>query len=719
LNTTPRVSSESWQALFNPKTVAVIGATNTPGAWGNNSVKGLMGFKDRQVFPVNPKSPEVLGLKAYPSVKDIPGPVDLAIIVVAEKLVPGVMRECVAKGVRSAVIITSGFGEMGAAGKKLEKEIADIARKGGIHFIGPNSMGHTVTSTGLTTFGQLGKSAAGNVAVLAQSGSTCLRIAHSLEASGIAPSMYISTGNEADLTMEDYLEYLAEDKNTKLIAAYIEGLRDGRRFYELARRITPHKPIVVLKAGGTATSAKAVMSHTGALAGADNIHSAAFKQSGVIRVEDEDELIDVVYALMNCPLPHGPRAGILSVGGGPGALMAEAVEKEGLTIGELEPSTITKLDGLLSTRWPRRNPVDMAGPSGNDMALVSSLLFALMDDKNLDFIMLNAPLIIEPGTFAKWSGLDAEGIKTQREKQEKTIQAIREKAEQYEKPVVMMWQAHGFTSPEVTALFRQGRFIICSNARRASRILKYLAWYRQYITNAAETHVSPLSTKEKKTGKTTLLTEIEAKAVTKDAGINVTDTRLAVSAQQAVDICKETGYPAVLKIASPDITHKTDAGGVKTGLKDAKEVQQAYDAILASVKAKFPHAKIDGVTVQPMARPGVEIIIGMFKDPQFGPVIMFGLGGIFVEVLKDVAFRLIPIARRDAEEMIEEIKGKALLNGYRGQEPAGKVALVDALLKVSALVEKSPDIKELDLNPVFAYNDSIIAVDARIVLEGK
>ena len=481
MNNKPRINRDSWQYLFAPATVAVIGASNTAGSWGNNAMRGLVTSKEIRIYPVNPNSPDVVGVKAYRSVVDIPDTVDLAVIVVAEKLVPVVMRECVTKGVKTAIIITSGFGEMGEEGRKLEAEVAAIARQGGIHFIGPNSMGHADTRSQLSTFGQFGEMPRGQVAVLAQSGSTCLKIVRSLGDSGIALSKYISTGNEADLTMEDYLEYLADDDDTKIIAAYIEGLRDGRRFFNLAKKITPHKPIVVVKVGGTEESARAVMSHTGALAGADAVYTAAFKQSGVIRVEDDDELCDVVYALLNSPLPRNNRVGILSIGGGPGALAAEACEKGGLVIGKLEPATITRLDGLLSSRWPRRNPVDMAGPSAAEISVVSSLLSVMMEDKNLDFIFLLAPIIMDKTLLAGRLGLNPEAVKAYREKEEKNMALIRDKVEEYQKPVVLMWQLRGYSDPETTSLLRKGRFVVCTNTRRAARVLRYLVWYRQYL----------------------------------------------------------------------------------------------------------------------------------------------------------------------------------------------------------------------------------------------
>lgn len=481
MNIATRVPPESWQHLFSPTAVAVIGASNSKGSWGNNAIKGLLKSDNRRIYPVNPNSPEVLGIKAYPSVVEIPDTIDLAVIVVAEKLVPGVMRQCVTKGVKSAIIITAGFGEMGEEGRRLEREVADIARQGGIHFIGPNSMGHADTRTQLSTYGEYGEMPQGQVALLSQSGSTCLKIVRVLVENGIALSKYISTGNEADIIMEDYLEYLANDDDTKIIALYVEGLRDGRRFFNLAKKITPHKPIVAVKVGGTEESARAVMSHTGVLAGTDRVYDAAFRQSGVIRVEDDDELIDVVYALLNSPLPRGNRTGILSIGGGQGALAAEACEREGLAIAKLEPATITRLDGLLPARWPRRNPVDMAGPSAAEITVVSSLLLAMMEDENLDFIFVLAPMIMDRAFLFGRMGLGAEGVKAFRQNEEKNVLLIGEKVRAYEKPVAMMWQWRGSSDPEVAALFRKGKFIVCANSRRAARVLRHLVWYRQYL----------------------------------------------------------------------------------------------------------------------------------------------------------------------------------------------------------------------------------------------
>lgn len=481
-----KVTPDIWRNLFSPASVAVIGASNTPGSWGNNAMKGVLSAGDRRVYPVNPNSPEVLGKKAYRSVVDIPDSIDLAVIVVTEKLVPDILRQCVARGIKAAVIITSGFGETGEPGRKIEAELVEIARQGGLRFIGPNSMGHADTGSPLTTFQQMGEMPRGPVAVLSQSGSTCMRIVRALAEMGVACSKYVSTGNEASLYLEDYLEYLADDDATKLIVAYIEGLRDGRRFFNLAKEITAQKPIVTVKVGGTAESAQAVMSHTGALAGSDAVYTAAFRQSGVIRAEDDDELCDVVYALLNSPWPRSNRVGILTIGGGQGALMAEICEKEGLAVGKLEPSTVEKLDKILPSRWPRRNPVDMAGPSAAELSHVANLLWPLIEDKNLDIILLLVPLIMDKSLLTSRIGLKPEQVQAYREKEERNIMLTRENIERYQKPVALMWQGRGVNSdPTIASLLRKGKILTFSSARRTVRVLHHLAWYRQYLAATA------------------------------------------------------------------------------------------------------------------------------------------------------------------------------------------------------------------------------------------
>ncbi len=482
LDNAPRILPDTWQYFFSPASVAVIGASNTPGSWGNNAMKGPLSSGNNRVYPVNPNSPQVLGRAAYKNIGEIPDTIDLAVIVVHEKLVPDVMRQCAAKGVKAAIIITSGFAETGEEGRRLEKEVLEIARQSGIRFIGPNSMGHADTSSRLSTFGPMTDAPKGPVAILSQSGSTCIKMVRAFGELGIYCSKYISTGNEADLYLEDYLEYLAGDDNTKLIAAYVEGLRDGRRFFRLAGEIAKTKPIVVVKVGGTEESARAVMSHTGALAGSDAVYSAAFKQSGVIRTEDDDELCDVVYALLNSPLPRSNSVGILTIGGGQGALATEICNREGLALGKLQPETVLKLDKILPARWPRRNPVDMAGPSAADLSQITNLLWPMMEDDNLDIILLLAPVIADNYVLTWRMGLKPEQIQAYRENEARNLKLIKQNIEKFEKPVAMMWQGRGINNdPSAAESLRNGKVLAFNSVRRTARVFSMLYRYRRYL----------------------------------------------------------------------------------------------------------------------------------------------------------------------------------------------------------------------------------------------
>ena len=471
-----------WQCLFSPSTIAVIGASNTRGSWGYSIMQGLLDTGKWRIYPINPKASEVFGIKAYRNVVDIPDSVDLAVIVIAAPLVPAVLTECASKAIKTAVIITAGFAEIGEQGQKLEAELVKIAAEKGIRFLGPNSLGHANTRLQLSTFGQKWEMPTGPVALLSQSGNMCLNIVRNGINSGIAFSKYISTGNEANLLLEDYLEYLAEDDDTRVIAAYIEGLRDGRRFFRLAKEISSRKPIVVIKTGGTEESARAVRSHTGALAGSDAVYTAAFRQTGVIRVDDEEELCDVVFALLNCPLPRGNRIAILSMGGGPGALTAEVCEKEGLTISQLDSSTVTKLDTYLPSRWSRRNPVDMAGISASEYPVVANSLWALIEDRNVDAIFLQAPIVATKDQLLHRMGLNSDEIKAYREKEKENLRLLRQKMQESGKPVVLVGQIGGIKSdPEISSLFNTEKILAYSNARRAAKVMRHLAWYRQYL----------------------------------------------------------------------------------------------------------------------------------------------------------------------------------------------------------------------------------------------
>jgi acyl-CoA synthetase (NDP forming) len=470
----------NWQYIFDPKSVAVIGASNNSGSWGYGIMKHLLHSTRRQIYPVNPNAAEVMGVKAYASVLDITEPVEMAVIVVASPRAPQVIRECVQKGIKAAVVVAGGFAESGGEGVKLEADLVKVARQGGIRFIGPNTMGHANPSSKLSTLAWTFETPPGPVALIAQSGNYGHRILHRGMMSGIGFSKFVCTGNEADIHLEDYFEYVAEDKDTRIIAAYIEGLREGRRFFELAKKITPHKPVIVIKAGATKASAEAARSHTATLAGSDKVYTAAFHQAGVLRVEDDDELCDVVTAMLYQPLPHGRKIGILTIGGGLGVMSAEACEKEGLTIPKLASATIEKLNKHLPPRWSHANPVDMAGISMAENPVTFPSLFAIMEDKDIDAILLQAPIGANTDRLAAM--YNKEEIKAYRQAEESALDKLKLRVKRDEKPVFMVKPAVEFaTDPEVASLFSREAIPVYPSPRRAARVLNHLSWYRDYL----------------------------------------------------------------------------------------------------------------------------------------------------------------------------------------------------------------------------------------------
>ncbi len=485
LNSRFSIDNGFWQALFGADSIAVIGAKNDIGTWGNDamraSVESARAKTGRRVYAVNPNEAEVLGVKSYASILDIPDTVDLAIIVVPAPIVPQVLRQCSEKKVRAAVIISAGFAEVNEDGARLQAELVAIAREAGIHFVGPNCNGHADMYTRIASLGFASRIPAGPMSLLSQSGTLGASVMQTAANRGIGLSKVVSTGNEADMHLEDYLSYLAQDEHTRVIALYIEGLREGRRFYELAKTITRQKPIVALKSGTTGASARAARSHTGALAGSDAVYTAAFKQSGVIRAEDEEELCDIVLALCRLPLPRGNRVGILTMGGGFGVVTAEDCEKEGLEIASLEPGTLKKMSAILPSRWTPGNPVDLVGTRQvNGNSISDACLQLLLEDKNVDGIISLMPPMMFP--MSMMGEIKPDQIRAMQMKNEKNQETLYRQLKQYDKPLVYIRrisihlpnEPKDMTSPKV---------IIpeYTHPRRAARVLLYLARYRRYL----------------------------------------------------------------------------------------------------------------------------------------------------------------------------------------------------------------------------------------------
>jgi acyl-CoA synthetase (NDP forming) len=477
-----------WHSLFAADSVAVIGARDVPGTWAFDAMNSVlaptkMGIR-RRVYAVNPSTQTVMGLSSYKTILDIADPVELAIIVVPANVVPSVLRQCAQKKVKAAVIISAGFAEVDEAGARLQAELVQIARQGGLHFVGPNCIGHADLHSQVASTRIAGRIRPGTMALLSQSGTLGATIAQMVASNGIGLSKFVATGNEADLHLEDYLEYLAQDNDTRLITAYIEGLREGRRFFQLAQEITVKKPIVVIKTGTTNESGRAAKSHTGALAGSDAIYTAAFKQAGVIRAEDEEDLCGMAVALLNQPLPRGNRIGILTFGGGFGVMAAEACEKEGLKIATLEPKTLEKLNAILPSRWSHGNPVDIAGVRGTaeDTTFLScqSLLLA---DKNIDAILSFLPPIVSPpqpdGSFSP------DQIKIMQADNQKQLDLVSQQLKQYDKPLylVRMFMLQPAKDASLVSPVIKERIPEYGHVRRAARVLCQLAWYQQYLNH--------------------------------------------------------------------------------------------------------------------------------------------------------------------------------------------------------------------------------------------
>lgn len=697
-------------AIFHPKSVAIIGASSREGSFGYLFLSGFMkmGFKD--IYPVHPREKELLGLKAYGSVKDIPHEVDLAILLIPPKEALRVVQECAEKAVKGIVLFTAGFGEKGEEGKKIEREMVSVVRRAGARLIGPNTNGLYVPSERLLTLpGSLTAGGltteSGGVSVFAQSGSFDDYTSQVLVSKNIRFNKVVSCGNEADLTSTDFLEYFGADTGTEIIGGYIEGIRDGRRFYELARKISRRKPIIVWKGGLTETGARAALAHTGSLSGSRQVWETMARQAGIISVNSFEEMTDCLLAFSWLPLPQGKRVAIISGMGGTNVGTADNCIMIGLEMANFSEATLARLAEILPpVGAAATNPVDVGVAMLMNPQMYGETIKLLAEDENVDMLICITAPDCPP-----------------------SIESIAEAAGEISKPLVAcLFDIGGLVEDQLKYLLDR-HIPACTEPKRAALTLFKMLEYAEYLRGKGlheEDTAKPVMA-ENHTIKNALergrlvLTEIESKKILGGAGIDIVETRLAASEEEAVNCAAEMGFPLVLKICSEDIVHKSDAGGVRVGLNNQNEVKRACREIMASAREKYPGARIDGVSVQRMARPGIEVIIGAHRDAQFGPVVMFGLGGILVEAMKDVSFRLVPLARRDAREMVREIKGYALLSGYRGYEAADISQLEEYLRHISDFMEVNPGVRELELNPIFAYRDSAIAVDARIVLEEK
>ena len=712
---TPSSSPESseLQVFFSPKSVAVIGATEKAGSVGRNILWNLISSPfGGTVFPVNAKRDSILGIKAYPSVGAIPGPVDLAVIITPATTVPGIVRECGAHGVKGVVVISAGFRETGPAGAELERLVVEEARKAGIRLIGPNCLGVMCPISGLNaTFAQT-MAKPGNVAFLSQSGALCTAVLDWSLREQVGFSAFMSTGAMADVNWGDLIDHLGSDPNTRSIVIYMESVVDARSFLSAAREVALQKPIIVIKAGRTAQAAKAAASHTGSLAGSDDVLDAAFRRCGVLRVNEIGEIFDMVEVLGRQPRPQGPKLLILTNAGGPGVLATDALLTGGGTLAELSEETMAGLNAVLPPHWSHGNPVDVIGDADADRYAKSLEVAAKEKDADGLLVIMTPQGMTDPVKIA-------EGLKAY--------------ASLPGKPVLASWMG-GYEAAPGEAILNAAGIPTFPFPDAAVRAFLLMAKYSYNLKGLYETPLlvedrsAPNAKPEiaaqleqiRQTGRT-ILTEFEAKEVFRSYGIPVVETRIATTAPDAVAAAKSLGYPVVLKLHSETITHKTDVGGVQLNLGDDAAVDRAFKLIETSVNEKAGPGHFDGVTVQKMIRTSgaYELILGSSIDSQFGPVLLFGVGGQLVEVFRDSSLAIPPLNTTLARRMMEQTKIYKALQGVRGRKAVDLPRLERLLVRFSQLVMEQPWIKEIDINPLLVSSDDIIALDARIILHDK
>ncbi len=697
---------EQLKYLLRPNSVAVIGASREPHKIGHQVLKNLLegGFPKNRIYPVNPHAEYILGLKCYPSVKDVPYPVDMAVIVVPARIVPRVLQECVEKGVKAVTVISSGFKEIGRVEE--ERKLVEIARKGGMRLLGPNVVGVCDTIKRMNASFCQDLPYRGNIAFITQSGALGIALVGWTKLKRIGLSDLVSIGNKADVDEVDLIEFFGEDPYTKVITLYLEGITRGREFLQIAKKVSKKKPIIMLKAGKAERTVAAIKSHTGSLAGSDVAYEAVFKQAGVIRAPTFPDLFDWAIAFSSLPLPKGDNVVILTNGGGAGVMATDEAELRGLKLMDIPEDLAEKLREYMPPFGSVFNPIDLTGMATKDWYR-GSLEVLLADPRVHSVVVIYCHTAqTEP-----------------REIGDAILEAVKNTGR--EKPVIASFIGGEECYEECERLTAEG--IPCyESPERAIVALSMLYKYRNYVQRRETAPpVFTVNVEEarrilniaKKEGRKAL-TPYESAIVARAYGIPVPEQKLAKNENEAVKIAEQMGYPLVLSVESPDILHKTEVGGVKVGIENAEEVVKAFKEIITSVSEKAPNADIRGIVVRKMAPPSREVIIGMHRDPIFGPMVMFGSGGILVELMKDVSFRAAPLAVEDVYEMIKETKAYRLLKGFRGMPEADIDEIVKIILRVERLAKDFPEIADVDLNPVFVYEKGkgCLAADIKIVL---
>jgi len=695
--------------FFSPSSVAVIGATERAGSVGRTVLWNLMSSPfGGTIYPVNPNRPNVLGIKAYKNVKEIPEPVDLAVVILPAPVVPAVIRECTEAKVKGAIVISAGFKELGPEGLELERQLLAEARQGGMRVIGPNCLGVMAPLTGLNATFASSMARPGNVGFLSQSGALCTAVLDWSRKELVGFSAFVSVGSMVDVDWGDLIQYLGDDPRTQSIVIYMESVGNARSFLTAAREVALTKPIIVIKAGRTEAAAKAAASHTGALAGSDDVLEAAFRRCGVLRVSSIDDLFSMSAVLAKQPRPRGPRLLIITNAGGPGVLATDAFVGSGGRLAEVSQETMEALNAFLPPHWSRNNPVDILGDAGPDR--YAKTLDVVSKDPGADgFLVILTPQAMTDPT--------------------NTAQAMVPYAKIPGKPVLASWMG----GPDVAAgdaILTAANIPTFTAPDNATRAFEYMWEYSDNLNHIYETPQLPeeedrgvdrkgaaeIIAAVRKAGRT-LMTEYEAKNLLASYGIPVARTVVAKSPDEAVAAAESIGYPVVLKLHSETITHKSDIGGVQLHIITPEGVRRAWGVIEAGATAKGGKSAFQGVTVQPHVRTeGYELILGSSVDAQFGPVVLFGTGGQLVEVYRDRALGLPPLTTTLARQLMARTRIFHAFKGIRGRKPVDVAALAQLMVMFSHLVAEKPRIKEIDINPLLVSGDDLIALDARVLL---
>ncbi len=690
--------------LFAPKSVAVIGASNRQGSVGRAVFTNILLNEYRgTVYPVNPKDRSISGVRSYPSVQDLPESVDVAVIVVPAAVVPDVTEDCGKRGVKGLIVISAGFKEIGQDGAALERQVASLAQKYSMRMVGPNCLGAINTDPEVRLNASFASQMPleGSIAFASQSGALGEAVIDYAAGEGIGFSKFISVGNKADVNENDVLEYLRADPKTKVILLYIEDIVDGRKFVDTVSKVTEEKPIIAVKAGVSPEGAKAASSHTGALAGSDEAYNAILKQSGVLRVESIIDLFDYARAFAKQPPPRGNRVAIITNGGGPGIMATDASVRYGLQISQFSETTKSKLRAGLQKEASVNNPIDLIGDAQSDRYELA--LQALYDESvDCGLVLLTPQAMVDLKKVA-------ETIASVGPRSGKTILASILGLTDIT-PAIDVLESNNiphYTFPE-------------SAVRALAAMYEYQCWVERPRTEIRHFDVDVGKAREiisnaKRAGLTNIPQD-DALRILSIYGLPVIKTETASSKAEALEAAKRIGYPVAMKIVSPDVVHKIDVGGVKLDLSSDQDVSEAFDEILKNVNARVPDARIEGVILQEYVTGGTETIIGIHRDPKFGPLLMFGLGGIYVEAYRDVSFRLAPIRELSADNMINQIRGSKILQGFRGQPPADTKSIAECIERLSQLSIELPDIAELDVNPLVAFANGCRALDARIIV---